>query len=1461
MYPIKPVQSIDFSILTKDNISKISKFPDSGITVPELYENSVIKHNGLLDPKMGTSRMEIVCETCRLNNKYCPGHFGHINLAYPLVHIGYMPYIKTILGCVCIRCSALKIYPQNQNFQKLIKNAKGVKRLDIVKNLTKDIKNCRICNAQHPKIKILNKKDKQIIDFNAEYTTTTGQPSRILQLTNEYIYTIFKNISDQDCIYMGLEPKKSRPEDLFYTYFPVPPIPSRPSAKVPGLNDRDDPITNKLVQIIRNNNDIISSKDQAGIENKIRMAQYYANVIFSNNNQYSLKLETSNAPDDGIIEKIKSKEGIIRNNLMGKRNNYTARTVITGDPMLDDDQVGIPLFIAQKLTFTEIVTKNNIARLTQYLKNGPNKYPGANAYIPLIDGEYPKHIDLKMVQRPIELKYGDKLERHMIDGDIVFFNRQPSLHKYSMMALKAKIFDNPDYTTFRFNVGITEPFHADFDGDAMTITIPRCTESKIEIEKITSIKYNLVNTQTSTTTIGCKLDTLTAIYILTKFEKNISADRVMNILSYLEHTDNISDFVVDKKKVYTGKELFSFILPKKLNIKDKNFTIKDGELIDGIIGKTELKEKQENSILRIILDLYDEDEAKIFFDNVQKLLNIYFINRGITFGIQDVEMAEDILKKGNTIIQDTFLEVGKQTTEIENDPSLIPAENYEMYISGLLDNTRSKGAVLVKNTFDKMGNLEILRSAGTNGKIKDENIAKNLIVDGQNLSENQRLPKLDNRRTQPYFCRDIDMPYERGYNSNSFYHGFNTYEFIWNAYTAREGLINIQLKTPDSGYVQRKFVKSLEDYHIDYDGLVKNVNDGIVQFVYSDSNIDATRQYKCKINVLMMDDNEVKEKYTFTDDELKQFKDFSKKDNDDYYKYLIEARDIIRDRQLRLHSDFIAFDNLCKFYLPVSLNKIKSLIKPSSRSDLSPKYVIDKINDLLKHENTSLLCIRKSDISNKSVKIQDEQTIKLVLKLYLMDVLGPKKCINEYKLTKNNFDEILADFIKSFKKSLINPGEMVGVIAATSLCENVTQTNLNSHHLTGVSTKTAANAGFDRMLEIFNYSKNIKTPQTTIHFNNKAKGNENFIKQVATFIRQTILSEIYDSVNAYYDPNNEHKTDGCTNIFKMSDTGMYPYYTNDFNKLPWLIVIKLQKDMMLLKNIQLLDIIIKFLELWNNKELIVKKSQIVLRKMFNSIINMSIASNNDNDEENIIHIRFNMVDYNYETVETFTNFILEYTLIKGIDNIKEADTESMQFTTFDNPTHKLDETQKEYFIRTIGINIDKIRRLRNVDQNRTKINDIETIYKTYGIEATRMMLIDELNSLTGNQVMFNHISLIVDYMTRDGYILSIDRNGLDKSESSLLNKISFEKPGPKILNACLFNESDNLNGVSGRIMTGRLMRGGTGYCNLMFNTDMVMNSEYTDYNAVDVNNDVVNEEYNSMIESEMNIEDEGIFIP
>ena len=224
--------------------------------------------------------------------------------------------------------------------------------------------------------------------------------------------------------------------------------------------------------------------------------------------------------------------------------------------------------------------------MKKYYENGPDKWPGANIVIPYntYTGTYNSPIYIKTNQHRYQLKLRDKLERHMIDGDIVFFNRQPSLHKYSMMAMKAKIINNPNYTTFRFNVGITEPFHADFDGDEMTITIPRSEESKIEIEQLTSLKHLLVNTQTSTTTIGCKIDTLTASYILSKFEDNISASRVMNILSYLTPTPNISKFIVDKNKIYNGKELISFILPKKLNVNDKICTIENGKLIKGLLN-------------------------------------------------------------------------------------------------------------------------------------------------------------------------------------------------------------------------------------------------------------------------------------------------------------------------------------------------------------------------------------------------------------------------------------------------------------------------------------------------------------------------------------------------------------------------------------------------------------------------------------------------------------------------------------------------------------------------------------------------------------------------------------------------------------------------------------------------------------------------------------------------------------
>ena len=1460
MYPTKEIKAINFSILTKNQLKKITTFPDSGIVTSEIYDNSEYKKNGLLDPRMGTTRMGTICSTCRLNNQYCPGHFGHINLAYPIIHIGYIIYIKSILGCICNRCSCLKINPHTQRIEHMLKHVKGIDRLNIIKELTKDIKTCRNCNAPLPKIKILNKKEIMVIDFIAEYQLPDQQIKKV-QLTNVYIYNIFKNISDEDCIILGLDPTKSRPEDLFYTYFPVAPIPSRPSVQATDTIITDDNITELLSNIIKNNNDIISNKDKAGIEKKIQIVQYYANIIYSNSNQLSLKLEADN-PYQGIFEKIKSKEGIIRSNLMGKRNNYTARTVITGDPMLQNDQVGIPLYIAKILTYTEIVTKENIDKLKICLANGPNIYPGANMYMPINeDGTYTKSYILKMVQSPFELKIGDKIERHMMDDDIVFFNRQPSLHKYSMMAMRAKILNNPSFATFRFNVGITEPFHADFDGDEMTITIPRSIQSEIEIDELASLRKLLVNAQTSTTTVGCKLDTLTAAYMLTRFENNISASRVMSILSYLQETPNISRFIVDKNKIYTGKELLSFIIPKKVNVYNKQFVIKNGEFIKGYLNKFQLKDKMEDSLLRIILDLYDENEAKIFFDNIQKMLNIYFINKGITFGVKDIETPKDIHDKAQVIIKEAFLEVGQLTTEIENDQSLLPPDVYEDTVKQLLHNTRDKCAKLIMDIFEEDSNIQIMVNAGTNGKIKDVNIAKNLIVDAQNDSFGQRLAKADGRRTQPYFCRDIDMPYERGYNSNGFYHGLNLYEFIWDAIIAREGIIDIQIHTPDSGYTQRKFVKIMEDFHVDYDGLVKNVNDNIIQFAYSDFNIDATKQYKCKIELLTMNDKDIKNKYIFTDSELKEFNDYTNEDNEQFYNYLLKTRDIIRENQIKLVSGYIAFDNLCYFYLPISLNKIHSIMKYGKKSDLTPSYIINKIDELLLHENTQILCIKQKDIHNKSsILINDENLIKTILKLYLYEVLCPKRCIYEYKLSKDNFNYLIDDIIISIKRSLINPGEMVGVIAGTSLCENITQTNLNSHHLTGVTSKTSATSGFERMVEIFNYTKDIKTQQTILYFDEKTRTNKNYIYQVMNYIRETLLNEIYESINVYYDPDNNQVDKSVNNIFKIKDLDEYQFYSNDFSKLPWLIVINLQKNVMLTKNIQLLDIIIKIIELWNNKDTIIKKSQLDIRNMFNSIIKLSIASNNDNDDTNIICIRFNMIDYSYNTIETLSNFILDYTLIKGVSNIKESDTLESLYTTFDNETHAVDETQNEYYIQTIGINIDRLRNIKGVDQLKSKINDIHTIYQTYGIETVRLMIIDELNHLLQNNVKFNHISLIADYMTREGYILSVDRNGLDKSDASLLSKISFEKPGPKILNACLFNESDNLNGVSGRIMTGKMMRGGTGYCDLLFNSDIVMNSEYTDYNILESGFIDVNEDYNSFVTSEMNIDDD-IYIP
>jgi DNA-directed RNA polymerase II subunit RPB1 len=454
--------------------------PDTpGLTVPDLYDNTEPKKGGLIDQRMGVTSNELECLTCGLSTNYCVGHFGHMNLAEPVFHMGFYEYVISILRCVCIKCSKLLVYKNEEEIIEILKSKSGKSRnrLNEIKNLVKNVTYCQKqhygCGAPVPKIKAEKKKTTVEINIIAEYTVANAseenpdkKPIREV-LTPNLVYNILKNISDTDCLIMGIDPKKNRPEDLIHTIFPIPPVQVRPSVRgdLMASTTREDHLTVKLSDILKANIRISKHKENLN-ENTLKYfpdhvayLQYHVATYYDNE---SLKLPESQ--QKGIVTKslasrLKGKEGRIRNNLMGKRTDFSGRTVITPDPNLSINELGMPIQIAKNITFPEIVTPYNIDYLGKLVRNGREKYPGANFVIPISAGDSDSKlpIDLRFRKEKIELRYGDVVERHIQNGDIVLLNRQPTLHKQSMMGHRVKVINNPNYCTFRINPNVTTP--------------------------------------------------------------------------------------------------------------------------------------------------------------------------------------------------------------------------------------------------------------------------------------------------------------------------------------------------------------------------------------------------------------------------------------------------------------------------------------------------------------------------------------------------------------------------------------------------------------------------------------------------------------------------------------------------------------------------------------------------------------------------------------------------------------------------------------------------------------------------------------------------------------------------------------------------------------------------------------------------------------------------------------------
>jgi DNA-directed RNA polymerase beta' subunit len=820
------IEKINFAVFGNQEVIGYSAIGEQlGIIIPEAYENGEPKPGGLIDKRLGVTDNNMYCDTCGLMTNDCPGHFGHTELAEAVFHFGYLDIVKNVLNCVCLQCSKLLITKNKEDIIETLGTSFGKTRFAKIKKLTSNVKFCQYpdnnCGKPVGKISkeitksgsiqltvayMRDEKNDEISD-NQQTNISTGKKKKDIEiLTPSRVYDIFKNIDDNDCRLMGFDPLKNRPEYFIIKIFPIPPVAIRPSVRLEMLNSgpSEDGLTSKLADIVKDNGRLRKQKDKIlmiGEEDKytqdyLMLLQYDIATYYDNESTLPTSEQKGSKASKSVSERLKGKTGRIRGNLMGKRVNFSARTVITSDPNLGLDELGVPIKIAMNITFPEVVTPFNIDKLSKLVRNGRDIYPGANFVIPyhsLESGKQSK-IDLRYRKKSVKLHNGDIVERHIVDHDPVLFNRQPSLHKMSMMCHRIRVIKDESLNTFRLNVTVTTPYNADFDGDEMNMFIPQSVQTQLELANIADVKRQIITPRYSRPIIKFKQDTVLGTYKMTESFKKIEYYDAMNLAMYC---NDINMFKIKKEDTNTH-DLYSLIIPTNINFIAGDVIVNNGKIIEnnnkikGVMGDSILNQK----IVYYSWDRHGPDITKNFFDNAQRLVTNWLLINGFTVGLGDATTDQYVIDDIKSFCEVKQMEVDKLITEMENNPDTLDPETFE---SNILSTLKASDGEITKKVFEhlkknqKYNNFYVMIESKAKGS--QGNIGQIIGGLGQNVLEFKRIKKKVNNRTLPHFFQNDDRALARGFIPNSYYNGLTPKEFYFHHMTAREGMIDTAIKS------------------------------------------------------------------------------------------------------------------------------------------------------------------------------------------------------------------------------------------------------------------------------------------------------------------------------------------------------------------------------------------------------------------------------------------------------------------------------------------------------------------------------------------------------------------------------------------------------------------------------------------------------------------------------------------
>ena len=854
----KIIKEIKFGILSPEEIRRMSVV---AITTDQLYDRDGRPvPGGLMDPRLGAAIPGMICETCGNDFRRCPGHFGRIELARPVINVGFARHIYDILRATCRQCGRIKL-PEKElkRYLRLLEKLQDKWPL-LAKALVNEVKQRAAKTPECPHCGTHNYK----IVFEKPYRYYEERPTGRVFLNPQEVRARLEKIPDDDVKLLGLDPKEARPEWMVFTVLPVPPIHVRPSIVLEtGIRAEDD-LTHKLADIVRTNiklrESIENGMPQSVIEEWWNLLQYHVATYIDNELPkipVARQRGSLGRPLKGLAQRLKGKEGRFRGNLSGKRVNYSARTVISPDPNISINEVGVPVEIAKVLTVAVRVTRYNVEEMRKYVLNGPDKWPGAN-FVITPDG---KKIDLRFVDRKKiaeSLDEGYIVERHLKDGDIVLFNRQPSLHRMSIMAHIVRVLPG---RTFRLNLLVCPPYNADFDGDEMNLHVPRTEEAQAEARELMLVQFHILTPRYGGVIIGGLQDYVSGAYLLTSKATLLDLDDVVDLLAAAKYEGEIPEPVIlSPKKKWTGKQLVSLFLPKdftyfgkaKINAgrfacanelcwNDSYVVIKNGELLEGVFDKKAIGAEQTESVLHQLTKEYGFDTARRLMDTLFKMFLRYIEKYGFTMSLEDVALPKEAYEKIREILKEAEKKVYELIEEykqgkLEPVPGRTLEETLELRIIEVLTQARREVEAYVADVLDPFNNVFIMARTGARGN--ELNITQMAALLGQQSVRGERISRGFRDRFLAHYKPGDLGPAARGFVYHGFYEGLTPTEVFFHAAGGREGLVDTAVRTSQSGYMQRRLINALQDLRVEYDGTVRLPDGTLVQIKYGEDGVD-----------------------------------------------------------------------------------------------------------------------------------------------------------------------------------------------------------------------------------------------------------------------------------------------------------------------------------------------------------------------------------------------------------------------------------------------------------------------------------------------------------------------------------------------------------------------------------------------------------------------------------------------